>query len=113
MRENQETPFLPRICLLEKTDGLLRPPLEGLKGGGGGGDAEGTQQRPLGCGSLLLLRCALLMTSSHSKVLLSDVLMYSGLLTPQRAEEIGVKHVQFKGVDGVQASIPIEKVSIW
>lgn len=35
--------------------------------------------------------------------------MYSGLLTPERASEIGVKHVQFKGVDGVEASIPIEK----
>jgi len=47
--------------------------------------------------------------STFSGVLLRDVLMYSGLLTPERASEIGVKHVQFKGVDGVEASIPIEK----
>ena len=47
--------------------------------------------------------------STFSGVPLRDVLMYSGLLTPGRAREIGVKHVQFKGVDGVMASIPIEK----
>jgi hypothetical protein len=34
---------------------------------------------------------------------------YSGLLTPDSAIAMGVKHVQFKGVDGVMASIPIEK----
>ena len=42
-------------------------------------------------------------------VLLRDVLMYSGLLTPQSAKNFGVHHVCFKAVDGVQASIPIEK----
>jgi len=40
---------------------------------------------------------------------LRDVLTYSGLMTPQSAERDGVKHVIFEAIDGLQASIPIEK----
>jgi hypothetical protein len=52
---------------------------------------------------------SLSLSLSQEGVLLRDVLMYSGLLTPDRAEEVGVRHVQFEGAEGLQASIPIEK----
>eukprot|EP00656_Telonema_subtile_P009952 TRINITY_DN14731_c0_g1_i6.p1 TRINITY_DN14731_c0_g1~~TRINITY_DN14731_c0_g1_i6.p1 ORF type:complete len:263 (-),score=57.28 TRINITY_DN14731_c0_g1_i6:64-852(-) len=35
--------------------------------------------------------------------------MYSGLLTPESADRLGVKHVQFEGAEGLMASIPIDK----
>jgi len=34
--------------------------------------------------------------------MLRDVLMYSGLLRPETATMLGVKHVQFKSKDGLQ-----------
>ena len=54
---------LPTENRLEDTDGLLalRPPWKGQKGGGKGGHSIGA----VACGSLLLLTCALLVTSSH------------------------------------------------
>lgn len=48
-------------------------------------------------------------TATFKGVLLRDLLVYSSLLTPQVAEEAGVKHVIFVGIDDMQASIPIEK----
>eukprot|EP00658_Telonema_sp_P-2_P026675 TRINITY_DN20798_c0_g3_i1.p1 TRINITY_DN20798_c0_g3~~TRINITY_DN20798_c0_g3_i1.p1 ORF type:complete len:457 (+),score=118.61 TRINITY_DN20798_c0_g3_i1:37-1407(+) len=48
-------------------------------------------------------------TAKWGGVLLRDVLMYSGLLTPSSAERLGVKHVQFEGAEGLMASIPVEK----
>eukprot|EP00041_Stephanoeca_diplocostata_P011064 m.179828 g.179828 ORF g.179828 m.179828 type:complete len:564 (+) comp18398_c0_seq9:310-2001(+) len=48
-------------------------------------------------------------TARYEGVLLRDVLRYSGLLTPEVADSLGVHHVVFKAHDGLQASIPIEK----
>jgi len=48
-------------------------------------------------------------TAKWTGVLLRDVLKYSGLLTPEVAEMAGVRHIRFKGMDGMQASIPVEK----
>jgi sulfite oxidase len=48
-------------------------------------------------------------TARFKGVLLRDVLLYSGMLTPELAESLGVRHIIFEGEDGVQASIPIEK----
>jgi len=48
-------------------------------------------------------------TAKFSGVKLRDVLMYSGLLTPERAQATGIKHVIFYGADDMQASVPIEK----
>lgn len=48
-------------------------------------------------------------TATFKGVLLRDILTYSGLMTPRSAEEDGVRHVIFEAVDGMQASVPIEK----
>eukprot|EP00040_Diaphanoeca_grandis_P022769 m.123014 g.123014 ORF g.123014 m.123014 type:complete len:538 (+) comp28955_c0_seq1:89-1702(+) len=42
-------------------------------------------------------------------VLLRDVLVYSGLLTPEVAQSLGAHHIVFKAADGLEASIPIDK----
>ena len=48
-------------------------------------------------------------TARWGGVLLRDVLVHSGLLTAATARAAGVHHVVFKGADGMEASIPIEK----
>ena len=48
-------------------------------------------------------------TARYGGVLLRDVLLYAGLLHPETADEAGARHVQFRAVDGLSASIPIEK----
>jgi len=48
-------------------------------------------------------------TATFGGTLLRDVLLYSGLLRPESAEQLGVRHVQFISADGLQASIPVEK----
>ena len=49
-------------------------------------------------------------TARWGGVLLREVLMFSGLLTPASAGQLGVQHVQFEGAEGLMASIPVEKV---
>jgi hypothetical protein len=46
-------------------------------------------------------------TATWEGVLLRDVLMYSGLLTPGRAHDINVQHVQFEGAEGLQVECSI------
>jgi sulfite oxidase len=48
-------------------------------------------------------------TATWGGVLLRDVLLYSGLLSPEIAKEQGVEHICFTGQDGLMASIPMEK----
>eukprot|EP00038_Savillea_parva_P011368 m.197059 g.197059 ORF g.197059 m.197059 type:complete len:580 (-) comp19982_c0_seq1:119-1858(-) len=48
-------------------------------------------------------------TAKFGGVLLRDILLYSGLLKPETAESLGVRHVQFISTDGLMASIPIHK----
>lgn len=48
-------------------------------------------------------------TATWKGALLRDVLTFSGLMTPYSAERDGVRHVIFEAVDGMQASIPIDK----
>jgi len=53
--------------------------------------------------------CGAMSTAAFSGVWLRDVLRFSGLMTPESAAKDGVRHVVLEAVDGLQASIPIEK----
>mmetsp|Transcript_36653 Transcript_36653/g.98187 ORF Transcript_36653/g.98187 Transcript_36653/m.98187 type:complete len:529 (-) Transcript_36653:232-1818(-) len=48
-------------------------------------------------------------TAVWKGVLLREVLEEAGLTSPKVAEKMGVKHIIFKAIDGLQASIPVEK----
>jgi len=56
---------------------------------------------PWGCGAMS--------TARWTGALLRDVLTFSGLMTPDSARRDGVEHVVFEAIDGMQASVPIDK----